>query len=161
MFLYYQFFKIGYSKSYYFMYFIQFDSKIIKSLKTVKFDILKCHEEVIIDRKLSLVNYLKSLQPDIIVPSLIVCEKTNTIIDGHHRFHALKSLELESVPVTFINYETKYIKAYFDDRISKEQIIGASLEGRLLPPKSSKHIIYDDYTKKWFPINVLSSIYSY
>jgi hypothetical protein len=40
------------------MYFIEFDSKIIKSLKTVSFDILKCHEEVILERKNSLVQYL-------------------------------------------------------------------------------------------------------
>ncbi len=143
------------------MYFIEFDSKIIKSLKTVSFDILKCHEEVILERKKSLVQYLESLLPDIVVPSLIVCDKTNTIIDGHHRYHALMALGLDSVPVTYIDYGSNMIKTYFDERITKEQIINSSLTDRLLPPKSSRHVIYDNNSKKWVPINVLSSIYIY
>ncbi len=143
------------------MYFLEFDQKIIKNLKTVRFDTLRCHEEVIFERKESLIFYLKSLMPDLIVPSLIACIETNTIIDGHHRFHALKELGLQSVPVTFIDYQSKLIKPYFDDRISKYEILKASKDLCLLPPKSSKHVIYDSDSQKWVPIHLISSLYSY
>jgi len=143
------------------MYFLEFDQLIIKKLKTVRFVTLRCHEEVILERKESLIFYLKSLIPDLIVPSLIVCVETNTIIDGHHRFHALKDLGLQSVPVTFIDYHSNLIKPYYDDRISKNDILKASRDLCLLPPKSSKHVIFDSVSQKWVPIHLISSLYSY
>jgi len=143
------------------MYFLDFDQKIIKDLKSVSFNSLKCHEEVLFERKESLIFYLKSLTPDLIVPSLIVCVETNTIIDGHHRFHALKELGLSSVPVTFIDYHSNLIKPYFDDRISKNEIVKAARDSCLLPPKSSKHVIFDSNSKNWVPIHLISSLYSY
>ena len=143
------------------MYFLEFDQKIIKNLKCVRSNTLRCHEEVIFERKESLKLYLRSLVPDLIVPSLIVCNETNTIIDGHHRFHALNELGLNSVPVTFIDYHSNLIKPYFDERISKNEILEASKELRLLPPKSSKHVIFDSDSQKWVPIHLISSLYSY
>ena len=116
---------------------------------------------VIFERKESLIIYLKSLMPDLIVPSLIVCNESNTIIDGHHRFHALNELGLETVPVTFIDYQSNLIKPYFDNRISKNTILKASMDFNLLPPKSSKHVIYDSNSKKWVPIHLISSLFGY
>ena len=143
------------------MYFLGIPQKLIIELKTVRFNQLKCHEEVIFERKESLLIYLKSLMPDLIVPSLIVCVDTNTIIDGHHRYHALKELGLEYIPVTFIDYQSNLVKPYFDDRISKNTILKASKDAVLLPPKSSKHIIYDSNSENWHPIHTISSLFSY
>ena len=39
-----------------------------------------------------------------------MCEQSNTIIDGHHRYFALKELGLKKIPVTFINYFSEKIK---------------------------------------------------
>jgi hypothetical protein len=143
------------------MYFLNFNPEIIIKLEVVNISLLKCHEEVIFERKAALVVYLNSLFPDLIVPSLIVCHKTHTIIDGHHRFHALKEMGFKNVPVTFINYQSDSIMPYFDNRISKSEILDASKNKQFLSPKSSKHIIFDTNINKWVPIHLISSLYSY
>jgi hypothetical protein len=73
----------------------------------------------------------------------------------------LKELGLNSVPVTFIDYHSNLIKPYFDDRISKNEIVKAAKDSCLLPPKSSKHVIFDSNSKNWVPIHLISSLYSY
>lgn len=143
------------------MYFIDFDIKVISRLDLVSIDSLRCHEEVICSKKESLVNYFLEVFSNLIVPSVIVCDKTNTIIDGHHRYSALKELNKKYVPVTFVDYSSPVIRPYFDDRISKFEILNASNTGILLPPKSSKHIIFNSKENKWVPINLLSSFYYY
>ena len=141
------------------MYFLEFNNKVISSIDVVKIEKLKCHEQVVKERLNSLKFYLHSLENDILISSIIVCNKTQTIIDGHHRFHALKDLGFDKIPVTYINYQANEIKAYFDDRISKKEILRASDSGNLLPPKSSKHVVYDTKSKQYKPILLLSSIY--
>lgn len=141
------------------MFFLKFNNSVISSIDVVKFEKLKCHEHVVKERLDSLKFYLHSLENDILISSIIVCNKTQTIIDGHHRFHALKDLGFDKIPVTYINYHANEIKAYFDDRISKQEILRASDSGNLLPPKSSKHVIYDIKSKQYKPILLLSSIY--
>jgi hypothetical protein len=140
------------------MYSISFNPDIIVNLEAVNIDLLKCHEEVIFEKKEALLQHLKSLIPDLIIPSLIVCHKSKTIIDGHHRFQAIKELGFKNVPVTFINYHTDLIKPYFDNRISKCEILNASETGHLLSPKSSKHIIFDSNFNRWVPIHVISTL---
>lgn len=141
------------------MYFIEFNTNIVSSLDLVKINNLKCHEQVVKERLNSFKSYLLSLENDILISSIIVCNKTQTIIDGHHRFHALKDLGFIEIPVTYIDYKANEIMAYYDDRISKEQILNASESGILLPPKSSKHVILDSKTKQYKPILLLSSVY--
>jgi uncharacterized protein (DUF1015 family) len=143
------------------MYFINFPSDIVTSLSEINIDFLKCHEEVVESRLNSFLNYLQALEGDILVSSIIVCSETHIIIDGHHRYHALKKLGLSKVPVTFVNYQSESIKAYFDDRLLKNDIIEIVKKGNLLPPKSSKHVIWDERKKVYMPILMLSCIWSF
>jgi hypothetical protein len=143
------------------MYFIDFPSEIVTSIKEVDIESLICHEEVVEDRLNSFVNYLKTLEGDILISSLIVCDKSMIIVDGHHRYHALKHFGLKRVPVTFINYNSPDIKAYYDDRILKSEIIDIVKMGKLLPPKSSKHVIFDQEKKAYMPILLLSSMWHF
>ncbi|WP_439506878.1 ParB N-terminal domain-containing protein [Sediminibacterium sp.] len=143
------------------MYFIDFSNDVVTSIGEVNIDALKCHEEVVEDRLNSFVNYLQTLEGDILISSIIVCSKSMMIIDGHHRYHALKQFGIKKIPVTFINYSSPSIKAYFDDRILKSDIINIVNQGKLLPPKSSKHVIWDNRKKKYMPILLLSSIWNF
>lgn len=143
------------------MYFINFPSEILIGLKEVDIDSLRCHEEVVEERLNSFLKYLKSLEGEILVSSIIVCHKSMIIIDGHHRYQALKQLGIKKIPVTFINYQSPNIKAYFDDRIFKSEIIKTVSIGKLLPPKSTKHVIWDDNKKNYVPILMLSSIWNF
>jgi hypothetical protein len=141
------------------MYFIDFPSEIVTSVQEVEIESLICHEEVVEDRLDSYVNYLKTLEGDILISSIIVCNETMIIVDGHHRYHALKQFGIKRIPVTFINYNSPEIKAYYDDRILKSEILEIANTGKLLPPKSSKHVIYDKDKKKYMPILLLSSMW--
>ncbi len=143
------------------MYFIDFPSEIVTSIQEVDIDLLKCHEEVVGDRLRSFINYLESLEGDILMSSIIVCDKTMMIVDGHHRYQALKFFGIKKVPVTFVKYDSHLIKAYFDDRILKSEIINKVDQGKLLSPKSTKHVVWDNRKKNYVPILMLSSIWNF
>lgn len=113
------------------------------------------HEFVISERLDKFVTYLKSLAPQIIIPSIIVCNKTNALIDGHHRCHALLELGFKRCPVSFVNYDSEHIIPHLDQSITKNQIIEAALGNNLLPPKSSMHHLID-FKGRCRPIVLLS-----
>ena len=89
------------------------------------------HEYVMEDRVNGLKNYIDSLSPDFIIPSIIL-SKDNVIIDGHHRYNALKELNVKYVPTIKINYESEIIMTHFNDKecISKHEVIKAGKIGR-------------------------------
>ena len=142
------------------MFSIVVDEKLISSIELINVDDLKPHEHVVLDRKKALVSYLKSISPEILISSLIVCSKTNTIIDGHHRFFALKELGFNTIPVTLVDYNSDLIKPHIDDRITKNEILQAANLKKYLEPKSSKHLIFEEKTGVWKPIILISSLFS-
>ena len=81
------------------------------------------------------------------------------IIDGHHRFFSLKKLGFKKIPVTKINYFSSDIKTSMDQKYSKDQIIDHGINGTLLEPKSTSHLVYCNKSKKWQPIMLLSSLF--
>ena len=118
---------------------------------------LKPHEHVIVERGTGLCNYIETFDTFFVLPSLIVCNNTLTIIDGHHRWFALEKFGISKVPVTFLDYESDRILTNKIGNISKKEILEASSTGKLLPPKSSEHLVLDNNGKE-YPIVVLSSI---
>lgn len=141
------------------MYFIDFPTEIISNVQEVDISVLRCHEEVVEDRLKSFIEYLKTLEGDALISSIIVCDESMIIVDGHHRYQALKQFGIKKIPVTFIRYNFPEIKAYFDDRITKNDILNVVNSGKLLPPKSSKHVIWDKKSKTYVPILLLSSMW--
>ena len=81
------------------------------------------------------------------------------IIDGHHRYTALKELGHSKIPVTLINYFSDKIITDKEDSFSKKEIILNSKRKNLYDPKSTKHLIYCNNNKEWFPITLISSLY--
>ena len=82
------------------------------------------------------------------------------IIDGHHRYTALKELGYERAPVTLLNYFSDKIITDDNDNFSKSEIISNSKKGILYEPKSTKHLIFCNNKKTWHPITLISSWYS-
>lgn len=138
---------------------LKINSEIVSGFKVLDYSILKKHELVVTERFKSLTVYLQSLKPYIIIPSILVCDKTNVIIDGHHRFSALLELGITDMPVTYINYQNTAIVPHLNNSITKESIIEAGLNGSLLEPKSSFHHVISE-NGKVFPLILLSSLYS-
>ncbi len=137
------------------MYSIDLNENLCISNELLSVDKILPHEKVILERMDKLVEYLTSLKPYIIIPSILICSKTNMIIDGHHRFYALQKLGYDKVPVTRINYDSDIIKTHIDDTITKYNLLEAALSGKMLPPKSSFHHIID-INYKLQPIILLS-----
>lgn len=126
------------------MYSIKFPKDLIVSSQLIDSELLLPHEYVVEDRLHHLEKYLRSLKPYIIIPSIIVCAESLMIIDGHHRIHALTNLGFESVPVTFVNYQSDVIVVDLDNKVTKADLISAARQRKLLPPKTSFHHIRDE-----------------
>jgi hypothetical protein len=83
-----------------------------------------------------------------ILPSIIVDSENLVILDGHHRLNILKEFGKESEYVLLVNYKNDSIIPHEFNKITKNQIIEAGIYGKLLPPKSSKHVFFDlDWNK--------------
>ncbi len=75
---------------------------------------------------------------------VVVDRHTNTILDGHHRCHALRQLNCRRIPVIFINYDSSEVVAAAwreGEEVTKDSVLYAALSGRRLPTKTSKHLI--------------------
>ena len=81
------------------------------------------------------------------------------IIDGHHRFFALKKLGFKKIPVTKLNYSSSDIKTDHMEKFSKKDIINSGLRKEFMEPKSTNHIVYCMKSKIWEPVILLSSLF--
>ena len=110
----------------------------------VEINRLKSHEEVRSELLESLVAEIK--KDGFLMKPVLVDNKHYVILDGHHRFEALKLLGCKRIPV--------YLVDYYDDSISlttwpeakhknvsKDDVIEMAKSGRLFPPKTTRHIV--------------------
>ena len=109
----------------------------------IKNNLLKQHEKI---RKNHLNQLFEQIQKDGFISDPIVADKnTMVILDGHHRFNAIKLFGLTSSPVYLVNYKSKKIKVTSwrkgGEKITKQLVMKAGLSGNLLRPKTSRHFI--------------------
>jgi hypothetical protein len=141
------------------MYSISIDKSIVTGSTFINSNKLLPHEEVMKDRLETLINYLITLSPYIIMPSILVCNKTLMIIDGHHRFYALQKMGISQMPVTLLNYESNCIFTDPDNSVDKMVLIEAAKSDKMLPPKTSAHHILDN-ENDLHPIILLSVLFN-
>ena len=142
------------------MYSIKVDKDIVVAIKELDVDIIMPHEKVLLDKKDILKNNLKYKDEYIIISTILICSKSNMIIDGHHRYTALKELGYKKIPVTLINYFSDKIITGKNETLLKKDIISNSQNNNLYEPKTTKHLIYCNESKKWHPITLISSLYN-
>lgn len=133
-------------------YHININNNIVKYFDYIEIDKIKIHEKFIESRHESLIQYIKNLNYKICIPSIIVCHKTLTMIDGHHRLSIFKHFNKKYIPTLFIDYKNEDIIVNINStNISKELVINSAKSNILLEPKSTSHHIYD-LNKKLYPI---------
>ena len=111
-------------------------------LALVNLDELKEHENI---NPVLLEKLKEEIASDKILKFAIAVDRnTSTVLDGHHRIHALKLLGCKRIPVVFLNYNSPNIvvKAWREgENVTKADIVNAALSGRKMPPKTTRHLI--------------------
>jgi len=117
-------------------------------VQLVPVEFLRPHEEVIPKN----VDQLErmTLKWDAYTKPLLVDRSTGTILDGHHRYEIAKRLELKCLPCVLVDYlsdESIKIILWPSSKwtsIDKRDVIDAALNGNLMPPKTSRHLLSED-----------------
>ena len=91
------------------------------------------------------------------IPLIIVCDKTNMIIDGHHRLEALKLLGFTKIPVIYVNYLNEDIICSNTNKISKGELINSALNKNFNEIKRSQHRVYNLKQESWVEIINISN----
>jgi hypothetical protein len=141
------------------MFSIKIDDNIIEGISEVNIESIIPHEKVLVDKKDILKENLKYKDDCLIISTILICSQSNIIIDGHHRYTALKELGYKKAPVTLVNYFSDKIITNESNSFSKNKIISNSKEGILYEPKSTKHLIFCNNKNEWYPITLISSWY--
>lgn len=105
---------------------------------------LRCHEMVCAERLGQVKNDL--LKRNYIKKPIVVDRKNNIILDGHHRVDALRQLGAKKVPAHLVDYLSNDVRVtlrrrniFFQD--TKQAVINCCAQGKLFPPKTTKHVI--------------------
>ena len=93
--------------------------------------------------------YVKKIMKEIMLDGvlhypLLVEKRYHVILDGHHRYNALKRLGATLVPVFIVDYSSPNIivRSWRPNiHVTKELVLHAALSHNKLPPKTSKHIV--------------------
>jgi L-serine kinase (ADP) len=112
------------------------------SLVFFKVSALLCHEQV----KQTLVRALigQILAENMLHFPIIVDQKTGIILDGHHRFHALKQLGATLVPALAVDYQSPRVHVFPRRKhipVTKQSVLAMSQNGGIYPPKTTRHVL--------------------
>ena len=123
------------------MFSIEIDKNIITDVTYESVNLLYPHEKIINKKK----NFLKEKFVNnyglFFISSIIICNESGLIIDGHHRYNALKELGHNKIPVTKVNYKSKKIKTSKNNDICKNLIIEKAVLKDLFNPKSTSQAV--------------------
>jgi hypothetical protein len=134
-------------------------------MRVVPIDKLKPHEK-------GSALYLKLIRKELLKDGMlrypiIADEKTLVILDGVHRWLALKSLGCTLIPTILVNAPrdpririgTRRIQRYQYDsnpKITADKVISAALAGRLMEPKSTRHFFpFSKFQQINYPLRLL------
>ncbi|MGC2034570.1 MAG: ParB N-terminal domain-containing protein [Thermoplasmata archaeon] len=95
-----------------------------------------------------------------VVDPIWVAAGSDVILNGHHRFEALKSLGARWVPVWVLDYGSDEValgRWRAGPPISKEEVLERGRTGELFPRKTTRHRIQKELPHRPTPLSVLRS----
>ncbi|WP_165845159.1 ParB N-terminal domain-containing protein [Candidatus Cryosericum terrychapinii] len=114
------------------------------TITLVRIDALRQHEQVLNKHMMRIQRDL--VRDDMIKDLIIVDQRTMVILDGHHRYNALKRMGYKYVPVYLVDYSSDRIAVVAwrtGEHVTKAEVMRAGLTGNLMPAKTSRHIVPD------------------
>ncbi|HXQ79619.1 MAG: ParB N-terminal domain-containing protein [Thermoplasmata archaeon] len=101
---------------------------------------LRPHERIEESNALDLVALLRRTQ--VLADPIWVARGSSVILNGHHRVEALRRLGAERVPAWVLDYESELVhleRWHPGPPIAKSEVVRRAEEGRLFPPKTTRH----------------------
>ena len=88
---------------------------------------------------------------------ILVDSGSGVVLDGHHRLAALRALGARYAPVLLVDYMRGpvVVSSWRRMRVTKSMVVEAGLTGRLLPPKTSRHILLVEPRTRPTPLSML------
>lgn len=109
-------------------------------IKLVLIAKLRAHEQVCPQRLEQLLAKIK--QDGRLKNPIVVDRKTSVILDGHHRVESLRRLGCRVVPIMAVDYFSDQVKVFLRrEELIKEIVLSRALNKRLLPSKTTRHLI--------------------
>ncbi|MGB9666054.1 MAG: ParB N-terminal domain-containing protein [Candidatus Cryosericum sp.] len=105
---------------------------------------LRQHEQILNENLTRIQHDL--VRDGMIKDPIIVDQRTMVILDGHHRYNALKRMGYKYVPVYFVDYSSDHIAVAAwraGEHVTKAEVMRAGLTGDLMPAKTSRHTMPD------------------
>lgn len=117
---------------------------------------LKGHERVDEASLLDLIAHLRRSQ--VLSDPIWVARGSSVILNGHHRVEALRRMGAERVAAWVLDYESELIHVgrwHAGPPIAKSEVVRRAKEGRLFPPKTTRHRLLFDLPARPTPLSEL------
>ncbi|HEV8595627.1 MAG TPA: ParB N-terminal domain-containing protein [Thermoplasmata archaeon] len=95
-----------------------------------------------------------------VIRALLVESRHMVILDGHHRFEALRRIGCRRAPVYLVEYESDAIDLTTWPeapvrKVSKEEVVDRGVRGDLFPPKTTRHLVSFELEDVRIPLDKL------
>lgn len=122
-------------------------------IKLVDIDELRPHEHVDPKRVDEIAGSIRAIG---LQYPIVADRKTKIILDGHHRYNAFRKMNINKIPVYYMDYEDRRIivDSWTGKKITKQDVIDKVRSGGLFPEKTTKHMLL---TEKG-PVHISSAL---
>lgn len=119
---------------------------------------LRPHEETEPDRAAELVETLRS--DGYIEEPIVVDSRHRVILDGHHRYEALRRLGCQRIPAYLVDYGSPAVRVTLWDgadveAVTKDDVLRRAGDGELFPPKTTRHRFDAELPRRMVPLDEL------
>ena len=130
-----------------------------QKLSLIPVEHLRCHEQTIPGRVQQVREQIEE-EGEVDYP-ILVDSRYNVILDGHHRYTALKEMGVDKVPVVKVEYfqdglvKLEARKNCPKQPLTKQDVLRKGLSPKVFTPKSTRHTLRDPIVAEHVPLERL------